>query len=156
MYRLTSLHSKIKRQAVSNFATPEIACQSGRIDRGRLNEALFNLSSILIYASMTMSARLRGAAAVSAARLRAYAPLCLQMCAAEKRGSEPGLISPSTRTRANGINRDMYIYICTPLPLGSPVSTLTCYPRVKITLFMFLFHSDIQLHLKQTAEERRG
>lgn len=46
-----------------------------------------------------MRGRLGGDAARSAGRLCAYEPLYLQMCAAEKRRSEPGLISLSTRTR---------------------------------------------------------
>lgn len=76
--------------------------------------ALFNLPSILIYARMTMRGRLGGDAARSAGRLCAYEPLYLQMCAAEKRRSEPGLISLSTRTRtlaqADGINARVEIY----------------------------------------------
>lgn len=50
---------------------PKIDRQSERIDLGRLLEPVFNLSSILIYASMTMKGRLGGAVGGSPARLGA-------------------------------------------------------------------------------------
>lgn len=98
----------------------KIDCQSQSIDCGQLGEALFNLSSILIYASMTMRARLRGAVDGSPARLRTCEALYLQMWAAEKGGSEPGLISQSALAlmQTDGINR--YIFI--PLSLANPAS----------------------------------
>lgn len=73
-------------------------CSSGSIDRWLLGEAVFHLSSILIYASMTMRAWLRGAVGGSSARLCAYEPLYLQMCAAELRAWFPRAPSRS-RTR---------------------------------------------------------
>lgn len=71
---------------------------------------------------MTMRARLRGAVGGGSARLRTYEALYLQMCAAQKGGSEPGLISQSAlRAHANGWNKQIYIFI--PLPLVNPAST---------------------------------
>lgn len=70
---------------------------------------------------MTMRARLRGAVGGGSARLCTYEALYLQMCAAEKGGSEPGLISQSALAlmQTDGINRYRFI----PLPLVNPAST---------------------------------
>lgn len=61
---------------ISEFETAEAllsknrtGCQSGSIDCGLAQGGLFNLSSILIYASMTMSERLRGAVGVNSVQL---------------------------------------------------------------------------------------
>lgn len=78
--------------------TVKTDCSSGSIDRWLLGEAVFHLSLILIYASMTMRAWLRGAVGGSSARLCAYEPLYLQMCAAELRAWFPRAPSRS-RTR---------------------------------------------------------
>lgn len=67
-----------------------------------------------------MRARLRGAVGGGSARRGACEPLYLQMCAAEKRGSELGLDFPQ-RPHAHGINR----YTSIPLPLLNPASTDT-------------------------------
>lgn len=71
-----------------------------------------------------MRARLRGAVGGSSARLCTYEALYLQMCAAERGGSEPKWFPRAPLTLLhNGWNKHIYIYIFIPLPLANPVST---------------------------------
>ena len=77
-------------------------------------KALFNLSSILIYASMTMRARLRGAVGGGSARARqTYEALYLQMCACGERRLAARLDFPERplrTTHANGWNKQIDIH----------------------------------------------
>lgn len=72
--------------------------QSERADLGRLLEPVFNLSSILIYASMTMKGRLGGAVGVkprSPVRVRRF--VFADVSRGEVEAERAGVISPCAR-----------------------------------------------------------
>lgn len=117
--------------------------QSERIDLGRLLEPAFNLSSILIYASMTMKGRLGGAAGGSPARPCAWDALCLQMWAAERlRLSAPAWFPCAPGAHANGCRKtDIHASILYWIPAGTDVLSVNrnniFYAAIRLKTFNY-------------------
>lgn len=87
--------------------------QSGRIDRGRLVEPVFNLSSILIRASMTMKGRLGGAVGGSPARLcvgRRFVFADVSRGEGQPERARRDFPARPARMQAGGINRYSPLY----------------------------------------------